>query len=68
MNDKIFSGIFCLPVTPLKNGDEEIDEDILRTITDVIIEDGVTGLVPTGATGEFPFLLHEERKRVQEIV
>lgn len=68
MSDKIFSGIFCLPVTPLKNGDEEIDEDILRTITDVIIEDGVTGLVPTGATGEFPFLLHEERKRVQKIV
>ncbi len=68
MSNKIFSGIFCLPVTPFKNGDEEIDEDILRTLTDIIIEDGVTGLVPTGATGEFPFLLHKERKKVQDIV
>ncbi len=48
MSGKIFSGIFCLPVTPLKNGDEEIDEDILRTITDVIIEDGVTGARAAG--------------------
>jgi dihydrodipicolinate synthase/N-acetylneuraminate lyase len=61
MSNKIFSGIFGLPVTPFKNGDEEIDEDVLRTLTDIIIEDGVTGLVPTGATGEFPFLLHEKR-------
>jgi dihydrodipicolinate synthase/N-acetylneuraminate lyase len=63
-----FSGIFCLPVTPFKNGDDEVDEDVLRQIVDVIVDDGVTGLVPTGATGEFPFLLHEERKRVQDIV
>lgn len=62
-----FKGILCLPVTPFTK-DDEIDEDALRSIVDIITEDGADGLVPTGATGEFPYLLHEERKRVQEIV
>lgn len=64
---KGFKGILCLPVTPFTK-DEEVDEEALRTIVDVIIGDGADGLVPTGATGEFPYLLHEERKRVQEVV
>jgi 4-hydroxy-tetrahydrodipicolinate synthase len=67
MKSKAFKGILCLPVTPFTS-DDEIDEEALRFIVDIIIEDGADGLVPTGATGEFPFLLHEERKRVQEIV
>lgn len=62
-----FKGILCLPVTPFTE-DDEIDEEALRSIVDIIIEDGADGLVPTGATGEFPYLLHEERKKVQEIV
>ena len=65
-NKERFTGIFCLPVTPFTKGD--IDEEVLRSIIDIIIEDGADGLVPTGATGEFPYLLHEERKKVQEIV
>ena len=62
-----FKGIFCLPVTPFTK-DDEIDEEALRTIVDVIIEDGADGLVAPGLTGEFPFLLHEERKKIYEIV
>ncbi len=61
-----FSGILCLPVTPFR--DDEIDEEALRRIIDIIIEDGADALVPTGATGEFAYLLHEERKRVLDIV
>jgi 4-hydroxy-tetrahydrodipicolinate synthase len=62
-----FSGILCLPVTPFTE-DDEIDERVLRRIVDIIIEDGANALVPVGATGEFPYLLHEERKRVIEVV
>ena len=62
-----FKGILCLPVTPFTK-DDEVDEEALRTIVDIIIEDGADVLVPTGATGEFTYLLHEERKKVQEIV
>jgi 4-hydroxy-tetrahydrodipicolinate synthase len=62
-----FRGILCLPVTPFTD-DDEVDEDGLRRIIDVIIGDGADGLVPTGATGEFPYLLHEERKKVWEVV
>ena len=62
-----FSGILCLPVTPFTSGDK-VDERGLREIVGVIIRDGADGLVPTGATGEFPYLLHEERRRVWEIV
>ena len=39
----------------------------MRRIIDIIIEDGADALVPVGATGEFPYLLHEERKRVIDI-
>jgi 4-hydroxy-tetrahydrodipicolinate synthase len=63
-----FKGILCLPVTPMIRGGEEIDETALRRITDIIIEDGADAIVPTGATGEFPLLLHEERKRIHDIV
>jgi 4-hydroxy-tetrahydrodipicolinate synthase len=62
-----FSGILCLPVTPFKKGGEEINEEAYRRIIDIIIEDGADSLVPVGATGEFPYLLHEERKRVIDI-
>ena len=62
-----FQGILCLPVTPFTR-DDEIDESTLRSIVDIIIGDGVDGLVATGATGEFTYLSHEERKKVQEIV
>lgn len=64
---KGYEGILCLPVTPFTK-DDEIDEEALRSIVDLIIEDGADALVPTGATGEFAYLLHEERKKVQEIV
>ncbi len=62
-----FKGILCLPVTPFMAGGEEIDEEALRRIVDIIIEDGADALVPVGATGEFLYLLHEERKRVIDI-
>jgi 4-hydroxy-tetrahydrodipicolinate synthase len=67
MKKNSFKGILCLPVTPFSKNDE-IDETALRQIVEKIIQDGADGLVPSGATGEFPYLLHDERKKIWEIV
>jgi len=67
MKKDSLSGILCLPVTPFTK-DDEVDEVILRQIVEKIITDGADGLVPTGATGEFPHLLHDERKQIWKIV
>jgi 4-hydroxy-tetrahydrodipicolinate synthase len=67
MKKDSFSGILCLPVTPFTR-DDEVDEEGLRQIVETIIRDGADGLVPTGATGEFPYLLHDERKNIWEMV
>jgi len=67
MKKDSFEGILCLPVTPF-NRKDEVDEAALRQIIEKLITDGVSALVPTGATGEFPHLLHEERKHIWEIV
>ena len=67
MKKDSFSGILCLPVTPFTRNDD-VDEENLRQIIEIIIQDGADGLVPTGATGEFPYLLHDERKKIWEIV
>jgi 4-hydroxy-tetrahydrodipicolinate synthase len=67
MKKNSFKGILCLPVTPFTKNDE-IDEPALRQIVEKIITDGADALVPTGATGEFPHLLHEERQQIWKIV
>ena len=67
MKKNSYKGILCLPVTPFTKNDE-VDEPALRQIVEKIITDGVDALVPTGATGEFPHLLHEERQQIWEIV
>jgi 4-hydroxy-tetrahydrodipicolinate synthase len=46
----------------------ELDEDVLRDLTNYLIEGGVDGLFPLGTTGEFALLDKSERKRVVQIV
>jgi len=53
-------------VTPFKNG--ELDLDTLKKLVDWHIEQGSTGLVPVGTTGESPTLSHEEHETVIETV
>ena len=60
-----FSGVFTAIITPFKNGN--IDEDAFRALIDWEIEEGVSGLVPCGTTGESATLSHDEHKRVIEI-
>jgi 4-hydroxy-tetrahydrodipicolinate synthase len=51
-------------ITPFKNG--AFDEAAFRAHVDWQIEQGSTGLVPVGTTGESPTLSHVEHKQVVE--
>ena len=51
-------------ITPFKNG--AFDEAAFRAHVDWQIEQGSTGLVPVGTTGESPTLSHIEHKQVVE--
>ncbi len=53
-------------VTPFKNG--ELDLVTLKKLVEWQIEQGSTGLVPVGTTGESPTLSHEEHETVVEEV
>ncbi|MDO5537301.1 MAG: 4-hydroxy-tetrahydrodipicolinate synthase [Desulfovibrionaceae bacterium] len=61
----LFSGVYTAIVTPFRDG--RIDEECFRALIDWQIEEGVSGLVPCGTTGESATLSHEEHKRVIEI-
>jgi len=61
------TGVMAALVTPF-NKDESINEENLRNLVNRLIEQGVTGLVPTGTTGEFVNMTFEERLKVIKIV
>ncbi len=61
----LFSGVLTAIVTPFKDG--HVDEECFRRLIDWQIEQGVSGLVPCGTTGESATLSHEEHQRVIEI-
>jgi len=59
-------GTFVALVTPFKNG--KINEEKIRELVRLQIENGTDGIVPCGTTGESPALSEEEKNRVIEIV
>ncbi|MBU0628791.1 MAG: 4-hydroxy-tetrahydrodipicolinate synthase [Nanoarchaeota archaeon] len=59
-------GVFTAIITPFKE-DGSVDEDCLKKLIDFNIENGVSGIVPCGTTGESPTLSHEEHDRVIEL-
>ncbi len=61
------SGVMPALVTPF-NKDESINEENLRYLVNHLIEQGVTGVVPVGTTGEFVNMTYEERLKIIEIV
>lgn len=61
----MFKGAIVAIVTPFKNG--QIDEEALRKLIEFQIENGTSGIVPCGTTGESATLTHEEHDRVIEI-
>lgn len=66
MSEVAFEGVHVPNVTPFKDG--EIDEKSLCSLVDYLIEEGASGLVPCGTTGESATLSHDEHIRVIEIV
>ncbi|GHF43025.1 4-hydroxy-tetrahydrodipicolinate synthase [Seohaeicola zhoushanensis] len=62
----MFTGSMPALVTPFRNG--KLDLDALKHLVEWQIEQGSTGLVPVGTTGESPTLSHEEHETVVETV
>lgn len=62
----MFSGSMPALVTPFHNG--ELDLDTLKHLVEWQIQEGSTGLVPVGTTGESPTLSHDEHETVVEEV
>ncbi|MCE5250685.1 4-hydroxy-tetrahydrodipicolinate synthase [bacterium] len=60
------TGTFTAMVTPFKNAD--VNESMLMRMVDFQIENGISGLVPCGTTGESPTLSHKEHRLVIDIV
>ncbi|MCL5068673.1 MAG: dihydrodipicolinate synthase family protein [Thaumarchaeota archaeon] len=57
------SGIIVPMITPFKGSEmREIDHAKLRRLTDYLIQNGTSGLMVNGTSGEFSLQSHEERK------
>ena len=63
-----FEGSYVALITPFKNNGMELDEDKLRELVNYHIENGTSGIVPCGTTGEAPTLTFAEHERVIKIV
>lgn len=59
------TGIYIPMVTPF-NSDESINFNGIREVTNFIVENGVTGIIPCGSTGEMVALTTEEQIKVNE--
>jgi 4-hydroxy-tetrahydrodipicolinate synthase len=64
----MFQGVYTALVTPFTNGGDDVDFDALDRLVESQINNGVSGLVPVGTTGESPTLSMEEHQRVVEFV
>ncbi len=62
----MFKGSMPALVTPFKDG--ALDIETLHALVEWQIEEGSTGIVPVGTTGESPTLSHAEHDRVVEEV
>lgn len=58
-------GIYIPMITPF-NKDESINYSGLKEVVDFLIENGVTGIIPSGSTGEMIALTREEQIKVNE--
>ena len=61
----MFKGAHTALVTPFSNNN--VDEDSLRKLIDFQFDNGISGIVPCGTTGESPTLTNAEHKRIIEI-
>ena len=61
----MFTGTYTAIVTPFKNG--QVDETAFRNLIQFQIDNGVSGIVPAGTTGEAATLDFDEHLRVIKI-
>jgi 4-hydroxy-tetrahydrodipicolinate synthase len=61
----MFRGAYTALVTPFHKG--EIDEGAFERLIEFQIENGISGIVPVGTTGESPTLDHAEHRRVIQL-
>ena len=61
----MFEGAHTALVTPFRNN--RFDEAAFEQLIQFQIENGISGIVPVGTTGESPTLSHEEHHRVIEL-
>lgn len=61
----MFEGAITAIVTPFRQG--KVDEQGFRDLVELLIQNGIQGIVPCGTTGESATLSHEEHQRVIEI-
>ena len=61
----MFKGSNVALVTPFKN--DKLDEETYIKLIHFHIENGTSGLVPAGTTGESPTLSHDEHEKVIEL-
>ena len=66
MSDLLLQGAFTALVTPFREG--VVDEKRLAEQVRYQLDNGISGLVPCGTTGESPTLAVDEHKRVIELV
>jgi dihydrodipicolinate synthase/N-acetylneuraminate lyase len=67
MKEKDFAGVFPYLVSPVAS-DGGVLEDVLSSLVDHLIREGVHGLTPLGSTGEFAYLTWPQRQKVVEVV
>jgi len=63
----MFRGVYTAIITPFDRF-ENVDEKALRNLVDFNIQEGVSGIVPCGTTGESSTLSHPEHDRVIQLV
>jgi len=68
MSKKALDGIFIPMVTPFNASDESVNYDGLKAVVDFLADNGVTGVIPSGSTGEFVAMSLEEQMKVNETV
>jgi 4-hydroxy-tetrahydrodipicolinate synthase len=61
----MFAGVHTALATPFLN--DQIDEAAFRRLVDYQFDNGITGVVPAGTTGESPTLSYEEHDRIIEL-
>ncbi|MGD1819006.1 MAG: 4-hydroxy-tetrahydrodipicolinate synthase [Pleomorphochaeta sp.] len=66
MDLKRLSGVYTAMITPFSEKDN-LDTEALKALIDFQIDNGISGLVPCGTTGESPTLSHDEHDRVIQL-